>query len=285
MLIGYPDSRGIATGGIGHTENAGPPVPVIGQEITLEEAMATFARDLRHFEDRIARLVKVPLSPNQFDALVSFDFNTGGLRYKSKRTGKLTDSQLLKAINGRKGTAAIKKGFLGWCLADNDPKALLGRRLREFALYSTGDYGAIATVPVSKVWPARYQQMALPPDAVEAEVPMPPPRPQPIDPASATDDEAADAASAAPSPPAYDPEEHGPAVPEPPKSLGQSKTIWGTITSTLSGGSAGFYLNSFFQNPHAVWIVVAFLVFLLIAGGAAAVVYRERLLKKLEHGI
>ena len=35
--------------------------------------------DLKNFEKRVKRLVKVPLNKNQFGALLSFDFNTGGL--------------------------------------------------------------------------------------------------------------------------------------------------------------------------------------------------------------
>jgi lysozyme len=50
-----------------------------GRRITLQEAEQLLEHDMNVFGARVNRLVKVPLSQNEFDALCSFDFNTGGL--------------------------------------------------------------------------------------------------------------------------------------------------------------------------------------------------------------
>ena len=71
--------HGTLTIGYGHTNTAGPPHVYIGMEITKEEADTILGSDLTSVELQVAHLIKVPINQNQFDALVSFDFNTGGL--------------------------------------------------------------------------------------------------------------------------------------------------------------------------------------------------------------
>src|SRR5690606_10106222 len=91
VLSAYRDPAGVLTIGVGHTSAAGPPVVKPGMKITLEEADAILKRDLARFEESVSRLVKVPLSQPQFDALVSFTFNLG--------EGNLSRSTLLKKLN------------------------------------------------------------------------------------------------------------------------------------------------------------------------------------------
>jgi len=86
-LFAYLDTGGVWTIGVGHT---GPEV-VRGLACTMEEAMAWLAEDVREAEDAINKAVKVPLTQNQFDALVSFVFNVG--------VGAFLSSTLLKKLN------------------------------------------------------------------------------------------------------------------------------------------------------------------------------------------
>lgn len=72
-------SQGVITIGYGHTSAAGAPKVYPGQVITRQQADDILASDLSKVEANINRIVKVPLTQNQFDALVSFDFNTGAL--------------------------------------------------------------------------------------------------------------------------------------------------------------------------------------------------------------
>ena len=59
--------------------------------ITEEEADDLLGRDVHRFERAVSRLVHVPLSQGQFDALVSFTFNLGA--------GALQASTLRRVLN------------------------------------------------------------------------------------------------------------------------------------------------------------------------------------------
>lgn len=75
--------KGTLTIGYGHTSDAGPPKVYPG--MTLEDrahAETILMADLVPVEAEIMRLVHVPLNQNQFDALVSFQFNTGWLEHE-----------------------------------------------------------------------------------------------------------------------------------------------------------------------------------------------------------
>lgn len=62
-----------------------------GDSCTLEQAKQFKAHDLKRFEKTVNDLVKVPLTQNQFDALVSLAYNIG--------TGAFEKSTLLKKLN------------------------------------------------------------------------------------------------------------------------------------------------------------------------------------------
>lgn len=74
--------HGTLTIGYGHTSAAGAPPVFAGQTISKINADMILSSDLAPVEAAIARLVKVPLNQNQFDALGSFHFNTGWLEHQ-----------------------------------------------------------------------------------------------------------------------------------------------------------------------------------------------------------
>lgn len=79
-LKAYKCPADVWTIGYGHTGMKHQDGTVkAGRAITKEEADRLLDHDMRVFVDRVNRLVTVPLSQNEFDTLVSFDFNTGGL--------------------------------------------------------------------------------------------------------------------------------------------------------------------------------------------------------------
>jgi lysozyme len=79
-LRAYKCPAGVWTIGYGHTGLKHQDGTVkAGRVITEDEADRLLDHDMRVFVDRVNRLVTVELSQNEFDALVSFDFNTGGL--------------------------------------------------------------------------------------------------------------------------------------------------------------------------------------------------------------
>lgn len=87
-LSAYLDSVNIPTIGVGHT---GPDV-YMGQTITDMECMELLREDVREAEQAINAAVKVPLTQEQFDALVSFVFNVGGGAFKGSTMLKLLNA-------------------------------------------------------------------------------------------------------------------------------------------------------------------------------------------------
>jgi len=103
-----------------------------GEIITQEQADNFFLQDIINFETIVNNLVKVKLSQNQFDALVSFVFNVG--------RGSFETSTLLNLLN--KGDYNdIPAQLLRW---DKDSKGsildgLEKRRKSESILWTTGN--------------------------------------------------------------------------------------------------------------------------------------------------
>ena len=76
-LQAYRDGGGIITIGYGHTGLIKGRHLLISDVITQAEADALLLADLIIAQKAVNQLVTVPLSQNQFDALVSFAFNVG----------------------------------------------------------------------------------------------------------------------------------------------------------------------------------------------------------------
>ena len=73
----YIDPVGVLTIGWGHTNHHEPKFSA-GTVWTQAQCDAALAGDMATFEEYVSRLAKVPLKQNEFDALVSWAFNTGG---------------------------------------------------------------------------------------------------------------------------------------------------------------------------------------------------------------
>lgn len=99
FLKTYDDGAGVLTIGYGHTTAAGPPKVVPGMTITEAQCDQILAADLGAVEKDVSRLIKVPLSQSEFDALVSFHFNTGALG-----TGTVDDKINAGNIDGAMAT-------------------------------------------------------------------------------------------------------------------------------------------------------------------------------------
>lgn len=75
--------RGVLTIGWGHTTVAGPPPVFVGQVITQDVADAILHADLQPVVMDVRKKVLIKLLQCEFDALVSFQFNTGWLDHPS----------------------------------------------------------------------------------------------------------------------------------------------------------------------------------------------------------
>lgn len=134
----YRDSVGVWTFGIGHTAAAGTPYPESmprGTEKPLDYVMEVFARDIARYEADVAAAVKVDVKQHEFDALVSFHYNTGAI----------ARATLTKELNaGHRDRAAA--AFMNWV----KPPEVRGRRQAERDLFLTGRYAPA----VANVYPA-----------------------------------------------------------------------------------------------------------------------------------
>lgn len=158
VLVPYRDAAGVWTIGVGHTAAAGPPDPknqFLAHGMSVGEALGLFARDVEKYAMQVSRAIPEPLKQFEFDALVSFNFNTGAIRKAS----------LVKELKaGRRKNAA--KGFLSWTkITVNGRKitstGLLARRLAEKKLFETGDYGEPFIARVYEKWPGKGRPIEL----------------------------------------------------------------------------------------------------------------------------
>lgn len=140
----YKDSKGIATIGYGTTIYPNGRKVRIGDVCTTEQADAYFLYDSHKFENAVSQLVvnmpSIPLTQNQFNALVSITYNIG------EGQKGLAGSTLLKRVNStdRNNKELISEAFLRWnkitVIEDGKPvlkpiDGLTNRRKKEVELY------------------------------------------------------------------------------------------------------------------------------------------------------
>lgn len=126
-LKAYLCPAGVWTIGFGTTVYPDGTKVKKGDSCTLDQAKLYFAHDLKRFEASVNNLVKVPLSQNQFDALVSLTYNIG--------TGAFAGSTLLKLLNQKQYREAAAQ-FTRWNKAgDKELRGLTRRREAERDLF------------------------------------------------------------------------------------------------------------------------------------------------------
>lgn len=143
VLSTYLDSVGVPTIGVGHTKSAGglDPDKFTGT-LTMRQALDLLREDIAKYETGVNRAVKVPLEQHEFDALVSFHFNTGSIG-KASFVKKLNDGDRAGAI----------KGIMDW----RKPAAIIPRRTAERDLFRTGIYPP----PLATVYPTNSKRQVL----------------------------------------------------------------------------------------------------------------------------
>lgn len=120
----YRDAVGIPTIGYGHVVKPGEHFP---NRIAHAGALALLRRDANLAEVAVRDAVKVPLTQNEYDALVSFAYNVGG--------GALRSSTLVRKLNEGHDREAADE-FLKWTKAGGRVlPGLLRRRNEERALF------------------------------------------------------------------------------------------------------------------------------------------------------
>ena len=119
----YKDSKGLPTIGIGHLLTAEEiKEKKFATGISNDEVFKLLDKDLVRFEEAINNNVRVPLSQEQFDALVIFSFNIGVYAF--------VNSTLLKKLNNKE-YSEVPKQIRRWV---KQPE-LKGRREKEIKVW------------------------------------------------------------------------------------------------------------------------------------------------------
>lgn len=157
----YKDSVGVWTIGIGHTAAAGHPDPEAVQgALSLHDVMDIFANDVQKFEQRVTNAFSRALTQEEFDAAVSFDFNTGGI----------DRATWVKEFNAG-DLAAARNSFMNW----RKPKEIIPRRQKECDLFFDHVYandGFVTIYPATvrgKVQWSKGKRIKLPIDTNEVD--------------------------------------------------------------------------------------------------------------------
>ena len=125
----YKDQAGYPTIGIGHLIRKGED---FSAGITQEQAESLLKKDLLYTAVSVCRLIQVPLTDNQYSALLSFSFNVG--------TGALQCSTLRSRLNREEYLSASEE-FQKWCWAGGKKQQFLyNRRIRERNLFLSDTY-------------------------------------------------------------------------------------------------------------------------------------------------
>ncbi len=126
-LNAYDDGVGVWTIGYGTIKYPNGTRVKSGDKITQAQADEYMANDVSVFERAVNRLVKVPLTQNQYDALASFTYNLGETN--------LSTSTLLRKLNAKDYKGAAEQ-FERWNRAGGKVmKGLTRRRIAEKELF------------------------------------------------------------------------------------------------------------------------------------------------------
>ncbi|MDH5654208.1 MAG: lysozyme [Gammaproteobacteria bacterium] len=128
-LTPYKDVSGAWHIGYGHKLKPGEDYLRAPAGITRDQAEALLRADLADAEKAVNELVKVKLTANQYDALVSFVYNIG--------SGAFSTSTMLKLLNQGKYDKAAAE-FPRWVnVGRKQVAALVARRAQEQSLFLT----------------------------------------------------------------------------------------------------------------------------------------------------
>ncbi len=141
-LTPYLDSGGVKTVGIGSTVADIPDIASWSWDkaLTIEQATDLYKKSLHKYEALVNRAIQAPVSQHQYDALVSFVYNTGS-----------TNNSVFRRINAGANQSQINQAFMLW-VNDNGKRVqgLVNRRKAEIFLYTTGVYkGQVALMSVN----------------------------------------------------------------------------------------------------------------------------------------
>lgn len=135
--VAYRDSAQRWTIGVGHLIKPDEQ-ELLTATLTPDEIDRLLRADVAWAERAVNDGLRVNVTQNQFDALVSFAFNVGAQAF--------TDSTLLKRINAQSERAAITEQFMRWTKAGGQDVAGLKNRRRIEARHYWQHLGTLAVL-------------------------------------------------------------------------------------------------------------------------------------------
>ncbi len=149
MLNPYLDSGGVKTVGIGSTSSDIKDLASWSwtKEISIKEAIDIYIKSLNKYENLVNNALKVKVSQNQYDALVSFVYNTGSV-----------NNSVFRAVNSSASSDSVRRALLLW-VNDNGKRVqgLVNRRNKEADLYETGVYKSNGCCDLIQVNPQTHK--------------------------------------------------------------------------------------------------------------------------------
>ena len=126
----YKDSVGVWTIGVGSTISEGIDISKMNKTeyVSVKFVMDLFHKGIVKYENAINKALKVPVTQEQFDALVSVCYNIG--------CAGASNSTFMKRINAGDSAANVAKAIMMWL----KPIEIKTRRAKEALLYERGIY-------------------------------------------------------------------------------------------------------------------------------------------------
>ena len=137
------DSLGLPTIGVGHLIRPNEKfegVDLLTGKLTNEQVDRLFKQDLKMFVDAANNAITVPLSQNEFDAVVSILFNIG----KAWGDGIGSEATFIKLIDSTGSITGVsnksKEEITKAIMKFKFPPEIITRRAKEARLYAENDY-------------------------------------------------------------------------------------------------------------------------------------------------
>lgn len=155
----YIDSGGVHTIGIGMTVSEIPDLAKWSWDKYLdnETCVKMFKSSLKKYEEAIRKVLRVKITQNEFDALVSITYNIGTGNTRTMQGG-MAGSTFMKRLNSNDLPKNVVAAMQFWN-KDNGKvvKGLVNRRKAEGQVFLTGQYQNDGTVALISVDPKTHK--------------------------------------------------------------------------------------------------------------------------------
>jgi len=139
VLNPYRDITGVWTIGAGHTGDVGGKEIGRLDELSLVQCMTLFKTTVQQYEKGVEEAFSVTLSQSEFDAAVSFHYNTGAIS-RAEWVAHVNNG------NRERAECSSDSGIMAW----RRPKQIIARRERERDLFFHGTYSGTGHISVFK---------------------------------------------------------------------------------------------------------------------------------------